>query len=90
MIRFFRAVEYFNEFLKSVDAALSSRMRLPALPLSLLAHFALSHRHCVNCRAMSVKDDVEKYLSLWKAFWLSVWMMCDHIQVRSHSGRRPR
>lgn len=46
MIRFFRAVEYVNEFLK----------------------------------ALTLKDDVEKYLSLWKAFWLAVWMSMDHIQ----------
>lgn len=31
-------------------------------------------------KALSVKDDVERYLSLWKSFWLTVWMVCDHIQ----------
>jgi hypothetical protein len=41
-IRFFRAVEYLQEFLK----------------------------------ALSVKDDVERYLALWKSFWLTVWMVC--------------
>jgi hypothetical protein len=46
VIRFFRAAEYMNEFLKS----------------------------------LSVKDDVERYLSLFKAFWLTVWMGCDHLQ----------
>lgn len=52
LIRFFRAVEYFNEFLK----------------------------------ALAIKDDVEKYLSLWKAFWLAVWMMCDHVQWLQKAG----
>jgi len=45
-IRFFRAIEYMQEFMK----------------------------------AFSVKDDVERYLALFKSFWLSVWMMMDHIQ----------
>lgn len=52
LIRFFRAVEYFNEFLKS----------------------------------LTIKDDVERYLSLWKAFWLAVWMVCDHIQWLQKAG----
>lgn len=52
VIRFFRAVEYFNEFLK----------------------------------AFSIKDDVEKYLSLFKSFWLAVWMACDHVQWLQKAG----
>lgn len=52
MIRFFRALEYVNEFLK----------------------------------ALTIKDDVEKYLSLWKAFWLAVWMGMDHIQWLQKAG----
>lgn len=52
VIRFFRAVEYVNEFLK----------------------------------ALQIKDDVEKYLSLWKAAWLAVWMMMDHLQWLQKAG----
>jgi hypothetical protein len=52
VIRFFRALEYVNEFLK----------------------------------AMTLKDDVEKYLSLFKAFWLAVWMSMDHIQWLQKAG----
>lgn len=52
MIRFFRALEYFNEFLK----------------------------------AFSIKDDVEKYLALFKSFWLAVWMACDHVQWLQKAG----
>jgi hypothetical protein len=46
LMRFFRSVEYVQEFLKSLQ----------------------------------VKDDAEKYLSLFKAFSLFVWMVADHAQ----------
>jgi len=51
-IRFFRALEYVQEFLK----------------------------------ALNTKDDVERYLSLFKSFWLTVWMACDHIQYLQKLG----
>jgi hypothetical protein len=31
-------------------------------------------------KALTVKDDAERYLSLFKSFWLAVWMAMDHIQ----------
>lgn len=37
-------------------------------------------------KALTVKDDVEKYLSLWKAFWLTIWMCMDHIQWLQKAG----
>jgi len=52
LLRFFRAIEYSNEFLK----------------------------------AFSVKDDLERFLSLFKAASLGVWMVADHIQWLQKAG----
>jgi len=52
LLRFFRAAEYTQEFLKAFD----------------------------------IKDDVEKYGSLAKSFFLALWMVCDHIQWLNKVG----
>jgi len=52
LIRFFRAIEYTNEFLKS----------------------------------FSIKDDFERYVSLFKAASLGAWMIADHIQWLQKAG----
>lgn len=52
LMRFFRSLEYVNEFLKS----------------------------------FTIKDEVERYLSLFKAFSLGVWMVADHIQWMQKAG----
>jgi len=37
-------------------------------------------------KSLTVKDDVERYLGLFKAFWLAVWMSMDHIQWLQKAG----
>ena len=67
--------------------ALSSR----SLPSLSSLHCALPL--CRSCRyvqeflkSLTVKDDVERYLGLFKAFWLAVWMSMDHIQWLQKAG----
>jgi hypothetical protein len=52
LMRFFRSVEYMNEFLKAVN----------------------------------VKDEFERYVSMLKAASLFVWMVADHIQWLNKAG----
>jgi len=52
LMRFFRSIEYVQEFLKST----------------------------------AIKDDAEKYLSLFKSFSLAVWMVADHAQWLHKAG----
>jgi hypothetical protein len=52
LMRFFRSLEYLQEFLKS----------------------------------FGVKDDLERFVSLFKAFSLGVWMAADHLQWLHKAG----
>jgi len=52
LMRFFRSLEYTNEFLKS----------------------------------LAIKDEFERYVTLFKSFCLAVWMVVDHVQWMNKAG----